>query len=346
MSDRNLVSVEGVCHGDRPWARRHLRPSSLGRMSMARRERPGPKREPVVSPDGDSRRARTERIAVGEQISGSGFGAGLSQARCGSHITPWNPTASRTYLLAAAAPPFSGVTGRPSWMGATCPSVTVTPGRVRRRLRRETLPTGWKVVPPSGDRPSRHPYPEQSIEPFNDTAGDREDRLGDRGDPDRDVSEVDAAGDNEHDVHDIQDDSENDEGDDSHTEHDVHDVQDDSESDDGTDANVRLEQATAESWFEDGLAGRSGRAGMPALHLGVIGCGETAASLHLPHLSSLPDTTITAISSLSSERVEHIGDRYGISHRYQRGSTLITEHRATSASCTASTGGPQRTVHA
>ncbi|WP_123537034.1 Gfo/Idh/MocA family protein [Halosimplex salinum] len=281
---------------------------------------------------------------------------------------------------------------------------SVTPGQVRRRSGRAALPTGWgAVLPARGDRTSPTPDREQPIEPLDESAGDGEDRAGERGDPGRDVSELDAVGDNDHDVHDVhdmqEDSDESDDGHDVHDVHDVHDIQgddddDDSDDDDDEDSNEGSDEGSedddddihtdsgegddsdddadsddeggtdgggdgsdddedsddedsdddvtdSEGGYEyarEGLdaarfrvaydrPGRTGKFGTPDIRLGVIGCGETAEASYLPQLSSLPDATVTAITDLSRERVERVGDRYGVAHRYQRGETLITEHR-------------------
>ncbi|WP_459192925.1 Gfo/Idh/MocA family protein [Halosimplex sp. J119] len=102
---------------------------------------------------------------------------------------------------------------------------------------------------------------------------------------------------------------------------------DDSENDDDDDEFAYKELATARSRVVDDRRGRADRQRTPDITLGVIGCGANAESSYLPYLSSLPDTAVTAITDLSRERVEHVGDRYGIAHRYRMGATLITEHQ-------------------
>lgn len=61
--------------------------------------------------------------------------------------------------------------------------------------------------------------------------------------------------------------------------------------------------------------------------LGLIGCGEIAQIMHLPHISSIEGVTVRAIADISKERVEQIDERYNIPNRYEEGSRLIEEQR-------------------
>ena len=182
-----------------------------------------------------------------------------------------------------------------------------------------------------------------------------------RGGPDRDVSQFVADGsDDGHDIHDVYDlqsddsddeDSDRDDGDDSDSDDDSDnsgtdggddgsdsddseshgddgsDSDDNTKSDDDTNGYVRRDPDACQLRFVEDLMGYTDQFAMPDLQLGVIGCGEVARKQYLPHLSSLTGTTITAIADPSRDRLEHVGDQYGISHRYQRGAMLITEHR-------------------
>lgn len=232
-------------------------------------------------------------------------------------------------IPAVSAPPRADALGLPSWMWARRHSVndSIALGRLRGQSRRAALPTAVALA--AGEGPSR---PNEPVT-LGGIVRDREGRASEYGNADRDVSEVDADGNDDHDIHDIQDEGDGDDGDVGDDVHDIHDIQDtacdrddDSDSDDD---DCDLEEPDAARFrYEDDPPGRTTQFAVPDLQLGVIGCGEIAQILYLPHLSSLTETGIAAISDLSRERLEHVGNQYGVSHRYQGGLTLIGEHHA------------------
>jgi predicted dehydrogenase len=57
------------------------------------------------------------------------------------------------------------------------------------------------------------------------------------------------------------------------------------------------------------------------LRVGVVGCGQIAQLMHLPHLKRLPMFEIGAMCDLSPTLVEKVADHYGVERRY-------TDHRA------------------
>jgi len=54
----------------------------------------------------------------------------------------------------------------------------------------------------------------------------------------------------------------------------------------------------------------------PVLRVGVVGLGEIAQYMHLPHLTSLPNIKVTAMCDLSPSLVERVADKYGVAKRY------------------------------
>jgi predicted dehydrogenase len=50
--------------------------------------------------------------------------------------------------------------------------------------------------------------------------------------------------------------------------------------------------------------------------LGVIGCGKGAEILHLPALSRLKDFRVLGVVDTDVDRLRHIGDKFGIEHRF------------------------------
>ena len=58
---------------------------------------------------------------------------------------------------------------------------------------------------------------------------------------------------------------------------------------------------------------------MSKLRVGVIGLGEVAQVVHLPILESLPDLfEVAAVCDISPTLLLVMGDRYGLSARYER----------------------------
>ncbi|KZL02380.1 MULTISPECIES: Gfo/Idh/MocA family oxidoreductase [unclassified Pseudovibrio] len=62
-----------------------------------------------------------------------------------------------------------------------------------------------------------------------------------------------------------------------------------------------------------------------SLSVGIIGLGEVAQLMHLPLLADDARFTISAISDVSNELMEYIGDRYGVAKRYAAASDLIAD---------------------
>ncbi|MFB9807400.1 Gfo/Idh/MocA family protein [Haladaptatus pallidirubidus] len=60
------------------------------------------------------------------------------------------------------------------------------------------------------------------------------------------------------------------------------------------------------------------------MRFGVIGCGTIAQVMHLPYLAELPETTIHALVDPAENRVEELGERYNVPHRYQTVDELLT----------------------
>lgn len=55
--------------------------------------------------------------------------------------------------------------------------------------------------------------------------------------------------------------------------------------------------------------------------VGIIGCGEVAQTRHLPALQHLPNAKTIAIADVDSVRLNEVGDRFDVPHRY----TQVTE---------------------
>ncbi len=65
---------------------------------------------------------------------------------------------------------------------------------------------------------------------------------------------------------------------------------------------------------------------MAPLRVGVVGLGEVAQVVHLPILETLPDLyELTAVCDLSPTLRKSIGDRYGITRRYEDVATMVQE---------------------
>ena len=62
-----------------------------------------------------------------------------------------------------------------------------------------------------------------------------------------------------------------------------------------------------------------------AVGVGLIGCGHVAASRHLPALSMLPDVRVVALADVDHHRLESLGSRYGVSHRYAAATALLED---------------------
>ncbi|HEY3111902.1 MAG TPA: Gfo/Idh/MocA family oxidoreductase, partial [Chloroflexota bacterium] len=63
----------------------------------------------------------------------------------------------------------------------------------------------------------------------------------------------------------------------------------------------------------------------PVLRVGVVGLGEIAQYMHLPHLTSLPNIKVTAMCDLSPSLVEQVADKYGVAKRYTRYLDLLEQ---------------------
>jgi predicted dehydrogenase len=65
---------------------------------------------------------------------------------------------------------------------------------------------------------------------------------------------------------------------------------------------------------------------MAPLRVGVVGLGEVAQVVHLPILESLPDLyELTAVCDLSPTLRKVVGDRYGVTRRYDDVATMVQE---------------------
>ena len=52
------------------------------------------------------------------------------------------------------------------------------------------------------------------------------------------------------------------------------------------------------------------------LRVGVIGVGGIAESQHLPGWASLPDVEVVALSDVAAERLDAVGDKFGVKERF------------------------------
>jgi predicted dehydrogenase len=65
---------------------------------------------------------------------------------------------------------------------------------------------------------------------------------------------------------------------------------------------------------------------MAPLRVGVVGLGEVAQVVHLPILESLPDRyQLTAVCDLSPTLRKSVGDRYGVTRRYEDVASMVEE---------------------
>ncbi|WP_328517213.1 Gfo/Idh/MocA family protein [Haladaptatus caseinilyticus] len=60
------------------------------------------------------------------------------------------------------------------------------------------------------------------------------------------------------------------------------------------------------------------------MQFAVIGCGTIAQVMHLPYLAELPEASIHALVDPAENRVEELGERYNVPHRYQTVDELLT----------------------
>jgi predicted dehydrogenase len=61
------------------------------------------------------------------------------------------------------------------------------------------------------------------------------------------------------------------------------------------------------------------------MRFAVIGCGTIAQIMHLPHLVELPSTEVGALVDPARNRVERLGDRYGVDGRFQDVDTMLDD---------------------
>jgi len=59
------------------------------------------------------------------------------------------------------------------------------------------------------------------------------------------------------------------------------------------------------------------------VRIGVIGCGGTASSFHLPVLEHLPEAEVVAVADIDTERLREVGDRFRVRHRHARWEDLL-----------------------
>ena len=65
---------------------------------------------------------------------------------------------------------------------------------------------------------------------------------------------------------------------------------------------------------------------MAPLRVGVVGLGEVAQVVHLPILETLPDLyQLTAVCDLSPTLRKTVGDRYGLTRRYEDVATMVAD---------------------
>ncbi len=65
---------------------------------------------------------------------------------------------------------------------------------------------------------------------------------------------------------------------------------------------------------------------MAPLRVGVVGLGEVAQVVHLPVIETLPDLyQLTAVCDMSPTLRKVVGDRYGITRRYDDVSVMVQE---------------------
>jgi predicted dehydrogenase len=67
---------------------------------------------------------------------------------------------------------------------------------------------------------------------------------------------------------------------------------------------------------------------MKPIRIAVVGCGEIAQVMHLPHLAELPQFEIAALCDLSLSLLESLGNRYGVARRTQDYSEVLDEVEA------------------
>ncbi|RRJ94891.1 gfo/Idh/MocA family oxidoreductase [Opitutaceae bacterium TAV4] len=61
------------------------------------------------------------------------------------------------------------------------------------------------------------------------------------------------------------------------------------------------------------------------LRIAMIGAGQLATAMHYPSLTSMPDIEIAAMCDMNPERLNLIGDRFGVSKRYTNYRTMLEE---------------------
>ena len=69
----------------------------------------------------------------------------------------------------------------------------------------------------------------------------------------------------------------------------------------------------------------STKARVPAIRVGVIGCGQAAAQLHLPALARIPDVKVTAVADVDAARLNAACDRWSVEHGYKDYRVLIAD---------------------
>lgn len=61
------------------------------------------------------------------------------------------------------------------------------------------------------------------------------------------------------------------------------------------------------------------------MRIGIIGCGTIAQIMHMPYVREIPAAELYALSDPATDRLDTLGDRYNVSHRFSTPEAMIAE---------------------
>lgn len=59
------------------------------------------------------------------------------------------------------------------------------------------------------------------------------------------------------------------------------------------------------------------------MRFGIIGCGTIAQIMHIPYVVETPEADLYALADPALDRVEALGDRYGVDHRFESAEAMV-----------------------